>query len=129
MNASSGSKWTKFGVGTLFSYLLSFVLAGSAAAKFAQVPKVISQMAAMGFDGGKLTLIAVLEIASAVLFAIPRTRSFGLLMVSAYLGGAIATHVGHNRSPIQPAIILALFWLAAWLRYPDALQGVHRPPS
>ena len=127
MSASSRGTETKFRVGTTFIYLLSFVLAGSAAAKFAQVPKVASQMATMGFDGGKLTLIAVLEIVSAFLVAFPRTRSFGLLMVSAYLGGAIATHVGHNQPPVQPAVILALFWFAAWLRYPEALWSVGRP--
>lgn len=111
-------------VGTILIYLLSFVLAGSAVAKFAHVPKVASQMSALGFDGEKLKLIAVLETASALLFAFPRTRSFGLLMVSAYLGGAIATHVGRNEPPFQPAIVLALFWIAAWLKHPETLWSV-----
>ena len=93
--------------------LVSVVLLGSAAAKFAQVPVVASKMAVLGFDGSKLLLIAVLELVSAILFALPRTRAFGLLMASAYLGGAIAAHVGHNQAPFQPVFVLALLWIAA----------------
>ena len=108
--------------GNVLVFLLSAVLAGSAAVKLLQVPPVVAQMAVLGFDGGKLIFISFLEIASALLFAYPRTRSFGLLMVSAYLGGAIATHVGHDQLPLQPAILLALIWLAAWLRHLPTLS-------
>jgi hypothetical protein len=79
-------------------------------------------MAALGFFGGKLIFIAFLEIASALLFAYQRTRSFGLLMLSAYLGGAIAVHVGHDQLPLQPAIVLAGAWLSVWLRYPESFS-------
>jgi hypothetical protein len=78
-------------------------------------------MAGLGFDGGKLVFIAVLEIISALLFAYQRTRTFGLLMVSAYLGGAIAAHVGHDQTGLQPATVLALIWLGTWLRNPEML--------
>ena len=117
-------KRSRFRIGNILIYVLSMLLAGSAAAKFAHVPNVVSQMAAVGFDGEKLVLIAVLEIASAILFAIPQTRSFGILMVSAYFGGAIATHVGHSQPMFAPAAVLALFWIAAWLRHPDVLRSM-----
>ena len=97
----------------ILTYVLSIVLIGSAIVKLARVPPVVSQMAVLGFDGGRLTFIAVLEIISAGLFLYPRTRQIGLLMVSAYLGGAIAAHVGHGQLPAQPAIVLALCWTAA----------------
>lgn len=107
--------------GNVLIYLSSLLLIGSAAAKLLQIPPVRSGMAILGFYGGKLIFIALLEILSALLFAVPRTRSFGLQMVSAYLGGAVAVHVGHNQLPLQPAIVLALVWLSAWLRNPGAL--------
>jgi hypothetical protein len=111
--------------GNFLIYFLSVLLVGSAAVKLLQVPAVVSRMAVLGFDGGKLMLIAVLEILSALLFAYPRTRSLGLLMVSAYLGGAIATHVGHDQLPLQPSVVLALFWLAAWLRHSQTLSRAN----
>src|SRR5215470_18845023 len=114
---------TRFRTGNFLAYFLSVVLVGSATVKLLQVHPVVSRMAVLGFDGAKLTLIAILEIASALLFAYKHTRSFGLLMVSAYLGGAIATHVGHDQLPTQPAIVLALIWLAAWLRHPGMLPA------
>jgi len=68
-------------------------------------------MNATGFDSPRLMLIAMLEADGAILFMIPRTRALGLLLVSAYLGGAIATHLGHSQSPeaASPAFVLALF--------------------
>jgi DoxX-like protein len=107
--------------GTVLMMLASVMLIGSAGAKLAHVPKVVTELGAMGFDGNRLIFIAILEILSAVLFLIPITRSFGLLMVSAYMGGAIATHVGHDQPFIQPAMVLVIFWLGTWLRHPQIL--------
>jgi DoxX-like family len=119
-SANSPSAYgARFRAGNLLAYVLSFLLTGSAIAKFIPVPKVAGQMALVGFAGGRLTFIAALEIASAFLFAYPRTRFFGLLMVSAYLGGAISAHVGHGQIGWQPAVILGLVWLSACLRRRD----------
>jgi len=124
INSSTRRSGLRFRVGNRLTYLLSFLLLASATAKLAQAPKVvITQMAGLGFDGGKLVFIAVLEIISALLFAYPRTHTFGLLMVSAYLGGAIAAHIGHDQTGIQPAIVLALVWLGTWLRNPEVLSS------
>lgn len=112
----------RFRAGNALIYFLAFVLTGSAAAKLLHVQPVAAHMAPLGFAGSKLIFIAILEIASAVLFAYRSTRSFGLLMVSAYLGGAIAVHVSHDQLPLQPGIVLALIWLSIWLRYPHVFS-------
>jgi len=103
---------------TVLIVLASLVLLGSATAKLAHVPNVVEELSRLGFEGNKLTIIALLEVLSAVLFLAPASRSLGLLLVSAYLGGAIATHVQHDDSPLPPAVILALIWAGAWLRPP-----------
>jgi hypothetical protein len=121
-NRVTHSTSVRLRAGNFLVYFLPIVLVGSAAAKLLRISPVVSGMAVLGFGGGKLISIAVLEIVSALLFAYPRTRGFGLLMVSAYLGGAIATHVGHDQFPLQPAIVLALFWLAIWLRHPQTFS-------
>jgi DoxX-like family len=105
-------------IGAFLIYFSSVILAGSAAAKFAQIPTVASKLAVLGFDGSKLLLIAVLELTSGILFAVPRTRALGLLLVSAYLGGAIAAHVAHSQLPFQPTFVLALIWIGVSLRHP-----------
>jgi hypothetical protein len=112
--------------GNVLIFLTSLLLLGSAAAKLAHVPKVVSQLASMGFDGDRLILVGVLEILSAVLFLWRPTRSMGLLLVSAFLGGAIATHIQHGHSAAQPAVFLALLWLGTWLRHPEILWSAIR---
>lgn len=123
--SAQSSSGVRFRAGNALIYFLSFVLVGSAAAKLLPVQAVAVHMAPLGFYGGKLIFIAILEIASSLLFAYRRTRSFGLLMISAYLGGAIATHVGHDQLPLQPAIVLALIWLSIWLRYPQVFSRAN----
>jgi hypothetical protein len=62
-----------------------------------------------------------------MLFLIPATRSLGLPLISAYLGGAIAAHLGYGQqlAAIRPAILLGILWLGAWLRHPEILWGVR----
>ena len=115
--------------GNILVYFGSIVLLGSAMAKIAQVPRVVAELGAMGFDRGKLIAIAILEITSALFFLYLPTRSLGLLLVSAYLGGAIATHVGHGSSGIQPAVVLSLLWLGAYLRHPVMLWSIPSHPE
>ena len=105
--------------GNILIFLLGLALVASAAAKF--LPKVAEQMGTMGLEGWRLTFVVFLEISSAILFLFPLTRSMGLLLVSAYMGGAIATHVEHGLPFIQPGVFLALLWLGAWLRHPQIL--------
>src|SRR5437899_462703 len=101
--------------GNVVMILGGVMLIGSSIAKFAHVPAVVTQLGAMGFTGNRLMFIAVLEIVSAVLFLIPLTRSGGVLLVSSFLGGAIATHLQHGEPIVQPSFVLLLIWLGTWL--------------
>jgi DoxX-like protein len=112
--------------GAILMTLMAVLLLASASTKFAQIPPVVTQLAADGIADKRLTFVAVLEFLSAVLFLVPRTRSIGLLLVSAFLGGAIATHLQHSKSIIGPSVVLALFWLGAWLRHPELLWSWSR---
>ncbi|PYU78533.1 MAG: hypothetical protein DMG50_27155 [Acidobacteria bacterium] len=86
-------------------------------------------MSAVRFDNPRLMLIAMLEASGAILFMIPRTRALGLLLVSAYLGGAIVTHLGRSQSPeaASPAFVLALFWHDHPPATPSADDSSMRP--
>src|SRR5690242_8417887 len=94
----------------VLTWLAVAALLGSSAAKFAQVPAVVSELARNGVAGANLIVVAVLEATSALLFAFGRTRALGLLFASAFMGGAIATHLEHGQSPVGPAVVLAVFW-------------------
>lgn len=117
--------------GNILIFVPGLVVAMSSIVKFAGVPGVVHNMAADGFSEGKLTLVAALEIISAALFLFPRTRSFGVLVLSSFLGGAICTHVQMSEyaKGIGPFILLALAWIGTWLRHPQAFWSTDRGRS
>lgn len=101
-------------VGEALIMLCGLALLASSGAKLARVRRIVDQLESYGFRG-RVGLIGLGEAASALLFLVPPTRPLGLLLVSALLGGAIATHMQHGRSYLGPAAILVLVWLAVWL--------------
>src|SRR5690348_14612241 len=106
---TSGNSRALLALGNVLIYVAGVLLIGSAVAKVAQIPAVVENFRVLGYEGSRLTSIAMLEAVCSVLFMIPRTRSLGLLLVSAYLGGAIAVHVGHGQwGAVRPAIFLAI---------------------
>jgi hypothetical protein len=118
---------TRGRIGAVLIFLGAISLLGSADAKLAHVPAVINQLAANGFSPDKAMFVAFLEVSSAALFLFPATRAVGLLLVSSFLGGAIATHLQHSQSIAPPSILLLLLWLGAWLRHPEILWSF--PPK
>ncbi len=114
--------------GNILIFLPGLILAMSSVLKFTGVPGVVRQMAAMGFSGSRYTLIAVLELLSAALFLYPRTRSFGVLFMSAFFGGVICAHVqtGEVFKAIPPAMLLAFAWAGTWLQHPEMLWSFQK---
>ncbi|HUE82146.1 MAG TPA: DoxX family protein [Pyrinomonadaceae bacterium] len=105
--------------------LISAVFILSAVAKLAAAQAVVDMFQKWGLSN-HLVLIGIMELISAILFVIPRTHSLGLLLLTAYLGGAIVTHMAHDEPYISPAVFLAAVWLASFLRHPELLQSFHR---
>lgn len=105
-------KVTAAGVMTAISLL--FVFAG-ALIKIIQVPKVVQDFATLGV--GELTvLLGFAELVFGTLFYFTRTMKLGFVLLSSYLGGAMAVHVSHGNSPLQPAFLLIIIWITAYLR-------------
>lgn len=101
---------------------VSLILAVSASVKLLHVPKVVEQLNGFGFDNHKVLVIGAGELAIAILFVVPRTRGIGLLLLSAFLGGAIATHFQHAESVIAPAALLTIAWIGSTIQNPEWLR-------
>lgn len=108
---------TKKITGWVLTALLALVFIRSAAMKLGGGAEALKGAAAMGLSAGTLQLIAVVEILSIVLFIIPRTGLLGTLLLAAYLGGAIATHLEHGQPVMVPVVIQALVWITATIRF------------
>ncbi|MCC2546611.1 DoxX family protein [Hymenobacter sp. BT175] len=61
-------------------------------------------------------LLGAMELLFAALFLYPRAMKLGLLLLTSYFAGAMATDLSHGRSLLAPALILTLVWIAAFVR-------------
>lgn len=99
--------------------LVGFIFIGSAISKFFGAEETVQMASGIGLSLDTFKVIGLVELVSVFLFLFPRTGVFGTLLLSAYMGGAIATHLTHGQSIIAPAIIQALLWVVALLRFPE----------
>ena len=104
--------------------LVGILFLGSGAPKFMMVEGTpdFEKMVKMGIDLSTLKSIALIEIVAAILFLIPRTGVLGFGLLSAYMGGAIATHLTHDLSVLAPCVILGFVWITTLVRFPEVGQ-------
>ena len=109
--------------GWILSALIALFLAGaSAMGKFTEWEGKSAMFSNLGWDERLMLKIGILEVAVTVLFVIPRTSFIGAILVTAYLGGATATHVRVGEPFYFPIIIGVLMWVALGLRRPEVFQ-------
>ena len=106
-------------VGWVLTALISLVFIGSAGMKLMGGAGSDEASAAMGLTAENIKLIGIVELISVLLFIIPRTGLLGTLLLAAYLGGAIATHLEHQQAFLAPVILQVLVWITAVLRFPE----------
>jgi len=111
-------KWMTV-TGWVLGGLLAAMLAFSASMKFAQ-PEMFQKefVGRLGYPMSTAMAIGVTELACAVLYMIPQTSVLGAILLTGYLGGAIATHVRIHDAFIGPAIFGVVAWLGLYLRDP-----------
>ena len=106
-------------IGWVLTGLISLVFLGSAFMKLAGGEEAAKGAAAIGLSAATVKVIGVIELLSLVLFIIPRTGVLGTLLLAAYLGGAIVTHLEHQQPVMMPVIVQCLVWIAALVRFPE----------
>jgi hypothetical protein len=105
-------------LGWAISILAGLMLLMSAVFKFIKAPPAVDGMEKLGWDAGKLITLGILEAGCTLIYLFPRTAVLGAILLAAYLGGAVATHVRVSDFFISPLIGGILVWLGLWLRDP-----------
>jgi hypothetical protein len=113
--AAVAPKWMHWG-GWTITGLITAVLLMSGALKVIQRPEVVEEFTRLEWPASVAVGLGIVEIACAVIYAIPRTAVLGAILVTGYLGGAIATHLRIEDNFIPPAVIGVLAWLGLYLR-------------
>ena len=67
----------------------------------------------MGYPEGSLAYLGVVLGISALLYLIPKTNILGALLLTAWLGGAVATHIIH-KDPVENILAPVLFGVLIW---------------
>jgi uncharacterized membrane protein YphA (DoxX/SURF4 family) len=99
--------------------LIGLMLAVSGSMKLMKPPEFIKQWVdTLGYPEDVAAAIGIVEICCAVLYLIPQTAVLGAVLLTGYLGGAVATHVRVHDNFLSPAIGGVLVWLSLFLRDP-----------
>ena len=109
----------KFWTGWVLSILPALLLLMSATMKLTHNPQAVEGFKHFGYADSAVLWIGVTELVCTVIYLIPRTAVFGAILLTAYLGGAVNTHVRVGEIQAVGAILTGVFvWLGLYLREP-----------
>ena len=113
---SKGSIWT----GRVISALIVLFLLFDSVLKFMKPAPVVETFAHLGLSMSLANPLGIILIVCALLYAIPQTSILGAILLTAYLGGAVCTHLRAGdplfSHVLFPTYMGALLWLAIYLR-------------
>jgi DoxX-like family len=117
VNAGSrGALWTGRGLSTIAVLFLALDSMG----KLLEVPPVVAGSMELGYPASTVFPLGVILLLCVVTYVIPSTSVLGAVLLTGYLGGAIATHVrvlnplfSHMLFPIYVAFFV---WGGLFLR-------------
>jgi hypothetical protein len=105
-------------IGRVVSIWPVFVVLSSATWKLTRNPWYVTEFTRIGWPESALTLLAFLQLGCIILFVIPRTAVLGAILLTGYLGGAIATYVrmGEPYPVLVPLSTSVIAWAGIYLR-------------
>ncbi|HEX7856405.1 MAG TPA: DoxX family protein [Sphingobium sp.] len=123
MTASENPRWMTLTGRTLSLIVILFLLM-DAGMKLPPLSVVGETMTTLGWpaDANTARLLGVLTLVPTLLYIWPRTAVLGAILMTAYLGGAVATHV-RLANPLFTHILFGVYlglflWGGLWFRSP-----------
>ena len=110
-------KWSTW-TGRIVSIVPVYVLLTSARWKLTHNPLYVAEWRRIGYAPSTLSGIGLVQIACVVLYVIPQTAVLGTVLLTGYLGGAIASYVriGEPYPALVPLSTCLLAWAGIYLR-------------
>jgi hypothetical protein len=112
---SRGLLWT----GRVMSWLPGLLMVVDGVMKIAKPEPVVTQTVKIGIPESVIVPLGVVVTACAVLYLFPKTAVLGAILLTAYLGGAVETHVRLGDSWFNilfPVLFATLLWGGLVLR-------------
>ncbi len=107
---SKGSLWA----GRIVSALVVLFLLFDGITKVMKVKPVLDASAQLGYPVGTIVGIGITLLVCTALYVIPRTAVLGAILLTGYLGGAVASQV-RIANPMFDTLFPIIFALLAWV--------------
>jgi hypothetical protein len=115
VTVSKGALWT----GRVMSVLPALFLLFDGAMKLVSPDPVVKATVELGYAESVLLPLGIVLLVCTVLYLVPPTAVLGAILLTGYLGGAVATHVRAGQGPFEvlfPVLFGALLWGGLVLR-------------
>jgi hypothetical protein len=107
--------WT----GRVLSTLAVLMLLMGVVMNFLKPPSVMEGFDHLGWPRHLALALGIIQLACTVLYAIPVTSVLGAILLTGYLGGAVATHLRIGEPQLINAVVFGIVvWLGLFLREP-----------
>ncbi|WP_041736741.1 DoxX family protein [Dyadobacter fermentans] len=103
-------------IGKIISILCILFLLVDAVMKVIEHPLSMEGSVALGWPADQVQSIGIALLVSTILYIIPRTAILGAILITGYLGGAIAVMVMAKQSLSFAATLGVLVWAGMYLR-------------
>jgi hypothetical protein len=113
---SEGSK-VKIWMGRGVSLLVVLFLVVDAVMKFVKPAPVLEACAKLGLPLELITPIGVILLICTLLYVVPRTAALGAVLLTGYLGGAVAIHLRAGDQLWSHALFPVYVGILAWLGF------------
>jgi DoxX-like family len=113
--ASKGMLWS----GRTLSGLTVLFMLFDAAGKFMLPAQVVDAFARLGLPVSQAGSVGVLLLVGTIIYAIPRTAVLGAVLLTGYLGGAVAIQMRAGSPTFEtvfPVILGTIAWAGVYLR-------------
>jgi hypothetical protein len=107
-----------FWLGWVLTALPSAMLVLSAVMKITQNPVALEGFKKAGWDPTILRPLGITELLCTILYLNPKTAILGAILLTGYMGGAIAHHLSQEESAVIQIIFGVVIWLGIFLREP-----------
>lgn len=106
--------------GRIISGLATAFMIFDAVVHISRSPAVVEGFTKAGFSVSILVPLSIIELICIALYVMPRTAVLGCILLTGYLGGAIATNVRMGMPMftyvLAPAYVAVLLWGGLWFR-------------
>jgi hypothetical protein len=116
---ADAQKWMRW-LGSILSGLVILFMLMDATMKILRLPVVLETTLQLGWPVATVFPLGLVLLVCTLLYAIPRTSLLGAVLITAYLGGAVATHVRIG-SPLFSHVLFGVYvglmlWGGLYLR-------------